>query len=241
VRPLPTGVEKTGANAFFVIQFIRRCRRGADRVRSDACAGAGIRSHRAKGFTDNVADLMAAKSWAVCPKRRKKRWDWRCLGHVAAIAAIELGPGAAREAGPYGALAKRCWPVFLYRVEGAYAFIHDASGRRLCAHSREPGPRSICVSAAALEAMSETNNREVFEIVTSFKPRRCLDPCAGRAEEVAMAQSSWRQARQDIDCLCIGCVFRPPAACHVEDGWTTLPFDLRSRNATGRSELLIGD
>ena len=82
MRPLAKLVfEKTAGNAFFVNQFITALTEdGLLAFDSDTRAWKwDIDRIRAKGFTDNVADLMAAKL-NVCPKRRKKRWGcWPAL------------------------------------------------------------------------------------------------------------------------------------------------------------------
>ena len=63
VRPLAELVyEKTGGNPFFTIQFLTAlAEEGAARVRAGTAAWTGTWPRiRAKGFTDNVVDLMAA-------------------------------------------------------------------------------------------------------------------------------------------------------------------------------------
>ena len=118
--------EKTGGNAFFLIQFVAAL--AEDRLiafDSDTHAWRwDIDRIRAKGFTANVADLMAAKLNRLPRATQEALGLLACLGNVAAIAAIDLVSGAAEEA-VHTALWQAIQAGFLYRLDGAYVFIHD--------------------------------------------------------------------------------------------------------------------
>jgi predicted ATPase len=144
VRPLAELVfEKTAGNAFFVIQFIAAlAEEGLIAFDPNACAWRwDIDRIRAKGFTDNVADLMAAKLSRLPETTQEALGLLACLGNVAAFAAIELVSGAASEAANT-ALWQAVRAGLLYRAEGAYW------RRPMRLFPKSSGPRSICVSAA---------------------------------------------------------------------------------------------
>ena len=92
--------EKTGGNAFFLIQFVAAL--AEDRLiafDSDTHAWRwDIDRIRAKGFTANVADLMAAKLKRLPKATQEALGLLACLGNVAAIAALDLVSGAAKDA-----------------------------------------------------------------------------------------------------------------------------------------------
>ena len=124
VRPLAKlVVEKTAGNAFFVNQFIAALaddgllafdsdRRGwkwdIDRI-------------RAKGFTANVADLMAAKMNRLPTATQEALGSLACLGSVAAVATIDLISGSDKEA-VHAALWQAVRAGLIYRLDGAYVY-----------------------------------------------------------------------------------------------------------------------
>ncbi len=127
VRPLAKLVfEKTGGNAFFVNQFISALAEdGLLAFDSDRRAWKwDIDRIRGKGFTANVADLMAAKMNRLPKATQEALGLLACLGNVAAVATIDLISGTEKEA-VHTALWQAVRAGLLHRMDGAYAFIHD--------------------------------------------------------------------------------------------------------------------
>ena len=127
VRPLAKLVfEKTGGNAFFVNQFIAALAEdGLLAFDSDRRGWKwDIDRIRAKGFTANVADLMAAKMSRLPKATQEALGSLACLGSVAAVATIDLISGSEKEA-VHAALWHAIRAGLVYRLDGAYVFIHD--------------------------------------------------------------------------------------------------------------------
>jgi PAS domain S-box-containing protein len=117
---------KTAGNAFFVIQFITAlAESGLIAFDSDASAWRwDIDRIRAEGFTDNVADLMAAKLSRLAVTTQEALGMLACLGNVAEIGTLDMVCGEAKDA-VHAALWQAIRAGLLYTTDGAYAFIHD--------------------------------------------------------------------------------------------------------------------
>ncbi|NVH75769.1 AAA family ATPase [Paraburkholderia sp. JPY432] len=127
IEPLARLVcEKTGGNPFFVIQFLQALAEGnllafdhvARQWRWDA-----ERIH-ARGYTDNVVDLMADKLTRLQPSGQQALQQLACLGNVADIATLSVVLGIA-EAQVHAVLSEAVRQELVARLEGAYAFVHD--------------------------------------------------------------------------------------------------------------------
>ena len=118
--------DKTGGNPLFVIQFITtlaeegliafepdppRWRWNMERIRS-------------KGYTDNLADLMAGKLNGLPATALEALKHLACLGNSAQTATVSMVLGVSEEE-----LHVMLWPVvwagLIFRLGGAYAFLHD--------------------------------------------------------------------------------------------------------------------
>jgi PAS domain S-box-containing protein len=127
VRPLAKLVfEKTGGNAFFVNQFVTALAEdGLLAVDSDRRAWKwDIDRIRAKGFTANVADLMAAKMNRLPKATQEALGLLACLGTVAAVATVDVISGTEKET-VHVALWQAVRAGLLHRMDGGYAFVHD--------------------------------------------------------------------------------------------------------------------
>jgi predicted ATPase len=121
VRPLAKLVfEKTAGNAFFVNQFIAALAdEGMLAFDSDERAWKwDVDRIRAKGFTANVADLMAAKMNRLPKATQEALGSLACLGSVAAVATIDLISGTEKEA-VHAALWQAVRTGLIYRLDGA--------------------------------------------------------------------------------------------------------------------------
>ena len=126
-RPLAQLVhEKTGGNPFFAIQFLtalndERLLTFEHRTATWTWDQPRI---RAKGFTENVADLMAARLSRLPVTTRDALGQLACLGNVAEIASLTLVQNE-----PAQTLHAKLWEAvragLVFRAEGAYAFAHD--------------------------------------------------------------------------------------------------------------------
>ena len=126
-RPLAQLVhEKTGGNPFFAIQFLMTLSEEA-LLTFDHGAGVWIWDLpriRAKGFTTNVADLMAAKLSRLADTTRDALGQLACLGNIAEISTLTLVHGE-----PDEKIHEKLWEAvragLIYRADGVYTFLHD--------------------------------------------------------------------------------------------------------------------
>jgi PAS domain S-box-containing protein len=127
VRPLAQLVqEKTGGNPFFAIQFFtalaeegllafdpvtRAWQWNMDRI-------------RAKNYTDNVVDLMAAKLKRFSSATQEALKRLACLGNVAEVVTLVLDHGETEES-THAALWEAVRAGLIFREDSVYKFLHD--------------------------------------------------------------------------------------------------------------------
>jgi PAS domain S-box-containing protein len=118
--------DRTGGNPFFVIQFLLALAEGnlltfdhgARQWRWDT-----DRIH-ARGYTDNVVDLMAGRLTRLPPATQHALQQLSCLGNVADIATLSAVLGMP-EAEVHLVLWEAVRQELVARLENAYAFVHD--------------------------------------------------------------------------------------------------------------------
>jgi predicted ATPase len=118
--------EKTGGNPFFAIQFISSLAeegmlifdRDTNRWSWDP-----DRIH-AKGYTDNVVDLMVAKLVRLPDETRKALQQQACLGNTADTTMLSIVLGVQEER-VHAALWPSVRQELVERLTGAYRFVHD--------------------------------------------------------------------------------------------------------------------
>jgi PAS domain S-box-containing protein len=180
---------KTAGNPFFAIQFLsaiveeglitfdhvmRRWSWDLSRI-------------QAKGYADNVANLIAAKLTRLPLKTQKALQQLACLGNVAAPPALSVVLEVSEEEA-HAVLSEAVSQEFIRQIDNAYRFVHDrvqeaayalipeASraethlriGRRLLAHT----PR-------------EKQEEAIFEIVSQLNRGVTLIPSRGERETLA--------------------------------------------------------
>ncbi|MGO7761990.1 AAA family ATPase [Rhizobium ruizarguesonis] len=117
---------KTAGNPFFAIQFVSAL---ADEGlltfdRKLARWSWDLELIRARGYTDNVADLMAGKLTRLPVETQRAMKELACLGNVASIRTMSMASGAA-EAQIHSDLWAAVRAELVKQQEGSYRFIHD--------------------------------------------------------------------------------------------------------------------
>ncbi len=161
--------QKTAGNPFFVIQFLTELAEEGllafDRDR--ACWSWDLKRIRAKGYTDNVADLMLDKLRRLPARTRAVLRALACLGNSAPVASLILVQSKSEDA-----LHANLWPAvragLLLRDGAAYRFLHDRvreaayalipNGERAATHLAIGRRLAARMSPSAVE-------ESVFEIV----------------------------------------------------------------------------
>ena len=201
VRPLAKLVfEKTGGNAFFVNQFVAALAEdGLLAFDSDRRGWKwDIDRIRAKGFTANVADLMAAKMNRLPKATQEALGSLACLGSVAAVATIDLISGSEKEA-VHAALWQAVRAGLIYRLDGAYAFIHDrvqeAAYALIPEHERALAHLRIGRLLAS-ETAPDERDEKIFDIVNQLNGGAALITTPRGARAGCRAQFERGQARK---------------------------------------------
>ncbi len=118
--------EKTGGNPFFAIQFISSL---AEEGLLTFDHGEGrwswdLNRIHAKGYTDNVADLMVGKLNRLPVETQKALQQLACLGNSAEFALLEMVSQDSKEE-----MHARLWEAvragLIFRTEHSYRFLHD--------------------------------------------------------------------------------------------------------------------
>ena len=190
VRPLAQLVhEKTGGNPFFAIQFLMAmAEEGLFEFDADAAAWSwDLARIRAKGYTDNVVDLMVGKLKRLPDRTQEALKVLACLGNAAEFAALTLVHGEPDEA-VHVALREAVHAGLIFRLEGSYAFLHDRvqeaayalilERERAAAHLRIG--RALASGTAAVEL-----EEHIFEIVNQLDRGAALIDLREERERVA--------------------------------------------------------
>jgi PAS domain S-box-containing protein len=118
--------EKTAGNPFFAIQFISSLAKEGMLAFDHEVARWfwDLDRIHAKGYTDNVVDLMAGKLIRLPAETRKAMQRLACLGNIAEITRLSIVLETSEEQ-----LHTVLWPAvhqeFVERLKSAYKFLHD--------------------------------------------------------------------------------------------------------------------
>ncbi|ANJ72086.1 AAA family ATPase [Ralstonia insidiosa] len=163
--------EKTAGNPFFAIQFLAAL--GEEGLLAfDQRTGWSWNPEQiqAKGFTDNVADLMLGKLGRLPLQTQSALQQLACLGNQAAIPILSIALGRSE-----AALEEVFWEAvragLVLRSEGAYGFLHDRvqeAAYALIPEGMRPGVHLAIGRRFAAGLSPELMADNVFEIVGQF-------------------------------------------------------------------------
>jgi PAS domain S-box-containing protein len=181
--------DKTAGNPFFVIQFISTLAEeglltfdhGAARWSWDL-----DRIH-AKGYTDNVVDLMIGKLNRLPVETQNALQQLACLGNAAKITTLSIVCGTS-EKEVHSHLWEAVRLELVAHQEGVYKFIHDrileAAYSLIAEHSRAETHLKIGRLLAA-RIPPESRGEAIFEIANQFNRGAALITSLDEREEVA--------------------------------------------------------
>jgi PAS domain S-box-containing protein len=247
-RPLTDLVyEKTGGNPFFAIQFLTAlCEEGLLSV--DPAAGRWVWDLdriRAKGYTDNIVDLMVGKLARLPEETREALQQLAALGASADFATLSLvleRPAAAVHVVLFDAVRAG----LVLRQDEAYAFIHDRvqeaayslipEAQRAAAHLHIGRILASSLSHAEVDA-------QIFEVVNQLNRGSALVETQDERDRIAeLDLSAGRRAKSSTAYTAALNYFACGAALLAEDRWRrrydlAFPLDLN----LGDCECMTGD
>jgi predicted ATPase/two-component sensor histidine kinase len=182
--------EKTGGNPFFTIQFVTALT-DEGLLWFDLVARAwrwDIERIRAKGFTDNVIDLLAGKLDRLPASTKEVLRPFACLGNETTTALLGTVCGLP-ETEVHDALNEGVRAGLIFRLEDRYAFLHDriqeAAYSLIPENERGVTHLRIGRSLASQET-PQSVEENVFEIVNQFG--RCAPLIASPEERDRVAE-----------------------------------------------------
>ena len=200
--------EKTAGNPFFVIQFLHALAEerllafdhGSSRWTWD------FERIRAKGYTDNVVDLMVERLARLPAETQKALQLLACLGNVAEITMLSIVLGTSAEqiqAALWGAVRQE----LVESLDGSYRFIHDRvqeAAYSLIPEASRAADHLRIGKLLAAQTPPEQREEAIFEIVNQLNRGAALITAREERRAARRAQPDCRQASQGFDRLRLG-------------------------------------
>src|SRR6266702_3026595 len=239
--------EKTGGNTSFVIQFLsaladeRLLAFDHDAARWSWDVG---RIH-AKGYTDNVVDLMVAKLTRLPRVAQEALQQLSCLGNSADLTTLALVRGTSEEQ-VHADLWEAVRLELIERLDGAYRFVHDRV--REAAYSLIPEPLRADAHlriGRLLVAHTPRDEREevIFEIVNQLNRGVALISSPDEREELGELNLIAGKRAKDATAYASALIYLAAGAALLpDDAWERrheLAFALELHRA--ECEFLTGD
>src|SRR5712671_671202 len=238
---------QTGGNPFFTIQFLNSLvDEGLIAFDPGTLAWHwDLDRIRAKGITDNVADLMAGRLGRLPAAALQILKCLACLGNSAQTSALGMVLGQSEEE-IHAVLVEAVRTGLIFRLEGAYAFVHDLvreAAYALISEDDRAASHLHIGRVLASRTPSQELEEKIFEIVNQFDRATALIGTVEEREQVAeLDLIAGRRARSSmayasaLTYLVAGC------ALLAKDSWErrhNLAFALAFHRA--ECEFLTGD
>jgi PAS domain S-box-containing protein len=189
VLPLASLVfDKTGGNPFFTIQFLTELAAEAllsfDAV--DAAWKWNIARIGAKGYTDNIAQLMVAKLERLPAAAQEALKELACLGNIADLATLAIVRESSEEE-LHSAFRDAAQAGLVVRLEGACRFAHDRvqeAAYALIPQASRPAVHLRIGRQLRAASEMEPTAEQVFAVVNQLN--RAVDLIADGDEQMAL-------------------------------------------------------
>jgi PAS domain S-box-containing protein len=181
--------EKTSGNPFFAIQFIATlAEEGLLTFAYDSGRWTwNLENIRAKGYTDNVVELMVGKLGRLPLETQHALRKFACLGNTAAFDTLQM---AFQE--PMEAMHRDLWEAvrngLIYRTESSYRFLHDRvqeAAYTLIPKEQRAETHLRIGMLLATHTPPEKRDEAVFEIVNQLNRGSHLIESSEERERVA--------------------------------------------------------
>ncbi len=181
--------EKTAGNPLFAIQFVTElAEEGLLQFDPNAAGWIwDLQRIRAKGYTDNVVDLMVGKLKRLHGTTQEALQKLACLGNVVEIATLALVYGESEEK-IHAALWEATRTGLVFRLERSYAFLHDRVQEAAYALIPENERAAVHLRIGrvlASRTASEELEEKIFEIVNQLDRSTALIDAREERESVA--------------------------------------------------------
>jgi len=239
--------KKTAGNPFFVIQFLTALAE-EHLVEFDARGPAwtwDLARIRAKGYTDNVVDLMARKLSRLPHTTQEALGQLACLGNVAEIATLALVQGESEEE-IHAALWEAVRAGLVFRQDSVYTFLHDRVREAAYALIPESERAAVHLKIGRLFVLRtgpEEIEEKIFEIVNQLNRGTVLIESLEERERVAeLNLVAGKRAKTSTAYASALTYFVAGRALLAEESWEqryALTFALEFQRA--ECELLTGE
>jgi PAS domain S-box-containing protein len=216
--------EKAAGNPFFVIQFVSTLAAEGllafDHARARWSWDLG--RIRAKGYTDNVLDLMVGKLSRLPAKTQTALQQMACLGNSAEVTTLAIVLGTSEE-DVHAAQREAARQGLVVYLDGMYQFIHDRVQE--AAYLLIPPALRAQVHLGigrllAAKLPTETREEAIFEIVNHFSRGTALITAADERYHVAeLNLSAGRRAKMSAAYVSALKHLVAGAALLPEDAW----------------------
>jgi len=181
--------DKTLGNPFFAIQFLTAlCDEGLLAFDPGAAAWKwDLGRIRAKGYTDNVVDLMVGRLKRLSDTTQGQVKQLACLGNAAEMATLTLVHGLSEEE-IHAALWEAIRMELIVRQGGGYAFVHDRvqeAAYGLIPEGERPAIHLRIGRVLADQTASEKLENSIFEIVNQLNRGAALITSPEERERVS--------------------------------------------------------
>ena len=190
VAPLAQLVhDKTAGNPFFAMQFIAALAEEGLLTfdHGQGCWSWDLDRIHAKGYTDNVVDLMVGKLHRLPIDTQEALQQLACLGHSAAITTLALVHGTSEEE-VHAHLWEAVRNEVIERLESAYRFIHDRVQEAAYSLIPEEGRAAAHLRIGRLLAAHtppEKREEAIFELVNQLNRGAALITAQEEREQLA--------------------------------------------------------
>ena len=194
--------EKTGGNPFFLIQFLDALAEEGllafDHDEAQWCWD--LRGIHAKGYTENIADLMVAKLSGLPDEAQKALLRLACLGNSAEVAMLSLTHGISEQQVHADLRGAVCLEL-VERLDDSYRFVHDRVQEAAYALQSDEDKRAslhlrIGMALAAHLAPEETSEKLYTAANQLNRGLTGVTSQAEREQIIAINFSAGRRARK---------------------------------------------
>ena len=239
--------DKTGGNPFFVIQFVSSLAEEGLLVFNHEAArwDWDLERIEAKGYTENVVDLMLSRLARLPPETQQALEPLACLGNRAETRILSIVLATSEEH-VHVSLSPAVRQELVERIGEGYRFVHDRvqeSAYTLISPDRRTSEHLRIGRLLTLHTPPEATRERVFDIVSQFNRSGALITSREEREQVAELNLIAGQRAKESTAYASALTYLAAGSSHLSaDAWTQrhdLAFALELHRA--ECEFLIGE